>query len=50
MNIKFILITGVVIAILYFLISPYQNCMRDGDIDGVYPTTQTLFCMTETSW
>ena len=50
MNIKFVLIAGLVIAILYFLMSPYQNCMRNSDIKRDYSTRQTHYCLHLTSW
>ena len=38
-----ILVAGIVILILYFIMSPYQNCKREG-------TLRTFTCVKETSW
>ena len=39
---KAILLGGAVILILYFIMSPYQNCKRDGRSGS--------FCISNTSW
>ena len=39
---KALLLGGVVVLILYFIMSPYQNCKRDGRNAG--------FCHVNTSW
>ena len=38
-----VIITGIVITILYYIMSPYQICMRDGI--GV-----SVSCQNKTSW
>ena len=38
-----IIITGIVITILYFIVSPYQNCLRD-------TTMSERLCIRTTSW
>ena len=35
-------VVAVVVVILYYLFSPYQNCIRDGRAPG--------FCVINTSW
>ena len=37
-----VLVAGVVIVVLYFVFSPYQNCVRIGDAKAA--------CMINTSW
>ena len=39
---KAILLGGAVVLILYFIMSPYQNCKRDGVATG--------FCHINTTW
>jgi len=41
-QIKSIIIVGVVIVVLYYIMSPYQNCMRK--------TTNHGLCLTKTIW
>ena len=38
-----IIATGILILILYFIMSPYQNCMKDG-------ATTNNACIRHTSW
>ena len=38
-----IIITGIVITILYFIMSPYQNCLRDTNM-------RESHCILKTSW
>ena len=39
-----VLVIGVVISILYYVMSPYQICMREEIELG------TVFCLNKTSW
>ena len=39
---KFILVV-IIIVVLYYILSPYQNCMRDLDI-------AKAFCIRNTTW
>ena len=39
-----IIAAGIVILILYFIISPYQICMRDN------PERTSYYCQGRTSW
>jgi hypothetical protein len=48
MNVKTILVTGLVVVVVYFIISPYQNCMRDGG--GRYQSERSVFCARFTAW
>lgn len=38
-----VIITGIVITILYFIMSPYQNCLRDTSM-------RERHCLNKTSW
>ena len=41
------------LVVLYFIVSPYQNCMRDSPdrlrVDGVI-FSKVAFCVSETAW
>jgi len=42
-RIVLVIITGIVITILYFIMSPYQNCLRDTSMSE-------RRCLAKTSW
>ena len=47
-KLKIILIISGVILVLYFIMSPYQNCMRGGGDDGLISKKDV--CLRYTSW
>jgi len=48
MNWKILLLVGVILVALYFIASPYQNCMRDLNMPDLYKRTGT--CLRLTAW
>jgi len=46
-----VLVAGVVIVALYFLFSPYRNCMRRSIADNPTAATRDMItCTSATSW
>jgi hypothetical protein len=48
--ITLIVVAAVVIGVLYYLISPYQNCSRDSKETGTWTSGGQHMCTENTSW
>ena len=49
-KLKNVLIVVAVIIGAYYLISPYENCMRGHFDEGTEPEHKRYICSTETDW
>ena len=47
-NVKLVILLAVVVVILYFIVSPYQNCLRDVKPYGTQD--KATWCTASTSW
>nr|ADI23688.1 hypothetical protein [uncultured Oceanospirillales bacterium HF4000_21D01] len=47
-SLRNIILIFILAVAFYFIVSPYQNCMRDSSVTA--PTLQTMLCQESASW